>query len=745
MKRRGFLIAGGVLGGGALLVGYGLRAPSAQERLGDAALFPAKEGEAALNAWVKIGRDGRVTVAMPRAEMGQGVHTALAQLLAEELDADWSSLQVQDVPVAKVYANSALLLNVLPLQPDAEGGLARFARGAAQRLGLLLHLQVTGGSSSVRDAFEPLRLAGATARALLLQAAAQRLKVDASQLRTEAGHVLHGAQRIPYGELVEAAAQLPAPGEVYLKPRQGWKLIGKPMPRLDLPSKVDGTAVFGIDVRLPGMLYASLRQAPVGQGRIEAWDTSALLQRPGVKQAFVLDGRTAVVVAERWWQAESALRAHPPRMVAGAALDSAQLLQQLQAALDDGKGFAFRDDGDAEKTLAAAATTISADYRLPFLAHAALEPQNCTAQFKHGQLQIWAPTQVAALARWRAAAVADIKQEAVTVHTTYLGGGFGRRLETDVVEQATAIALRCEGAPVKLLWTREEDFTHDVYRPAALARFAAALGEDGLPTAWSNLVAGPSLTLDTMDRLLPAIAMDSPDKNQIEGAYELPYAIPNLLVRQRRVRLSVPVGSWRSVGHSVNAFGTECFLDELAEAARIDPLAYRERLLAGRPRHLQVLREAARLAGWSTPAPAGRARGIALHESFGSICAQVVEASLEGDAVRVHRVSVALDAGTLVNPDTVRAQMEGSVIFALSAALYGGITLAQGAVQQQNFPQQPLLSLADTPAIEVLLVDSQEAPGGVGEPGVPPLAPALVNAVSRLRGRRVRELPLMPV
>lgn len=737
MRRRSLLLMAGAGAGGALLLGYALRPPSAAERLG----APDPE-RLQLNAWLRIGADGSVQIAMPRAEMGQGVHTALAQLLAEELDADWHRVGVVDVPVAQVYANQALLLNVLPLQPHDDGLLARFARGAGQRLGYWLHLQVTGGSSSVRDAWGPLRLAGASARQMLLQAAAQRWQLPRESLRTEAGRVWAGERSIGYGELAAAAAKLDPPTEVALKPRSQWRLIGKPVPRLDLPAKVDGSAVYGIDVTQPGLLHAAIRQSPSFGGSVVALDTAALRAERGVVDAFVLQGHTAVVIADRWWRAEAALKKHPPRFDAGpkAAWNSPLMRTQLRRALDQRDGLAFRDQGDADALLDGGA--IRADYELPFLAHATLEPQNATAQFKDGKLTIWAPTQVAAIARFRAAEVAGVDQQAVTLHTTYLGGGFGRRLETDAVEQVVAIALRTGGRPVKLLWNREEDFSQGVLRPMAIARFGARLGPDGLPLAWRNVVAGPSLTLSTVQRLLPALAMDMPDKNHIEGAYDLPYAIPAIEVRQLRVDCGMPVASWRSVGHSINAFATECFLDELAASAGRDPLAYREALLAQRPRHLAVLRRAAQLGNWGAALPPGRARGIALHESFGSICAQVVEASIGDGKVRVHRVSLALDAGSLVNPDTVRAQMEGSVIFALSAALYGEISIEGGAVQQRSFAQQPLLTLAETPAIEVALIESEAEPGGVGEPGVPPLAPALANALSTLTGRRIRQLPI---
>ncbi|MBB5206218.1 isoquinoline 1-oxidoreductase beta subunit [Inhella inkyongensis] len=741
MKRRHWLVMG-LTAAGALGVGVGLRPPSARSRLGP----PRTEGpRVALNAWVELDADGLVSVRVPRAEMGQGVHTAFAQLVAEELEADWASLRVLDAPIAPLYANSALLLNMLPLQPDDQGPVALWVRGAAQRMGQVLGLQITGGSSSVRDAWEPLRLAGAAARQALLQAAAQQWGVDVSSLRTAQGRVWAGERSLGYGELAASAATQTLPAEITLKNRRDWRLIGRSPPRLDLPAKVKGQAVYGIDVRLPGLLHAAIRQAPVAGGSVVALDVAALKARRGVVDAFVLGESAAVVVADNWWRAEAALKAHPPRFHAGpgAGRQSAEMSETLRRALDQHEGTGFREDGDALAVLAQADRVLRADYALPFLAHAAMEPLNCTAQVREGRVEVWCPTQVASLARWKAAEAAGVAQEAVTVHTTYLGGGFGRRLETEVIEQAVAIALRLNGAPVRLLWSREQDFTHDVYRPMALARFEACLGPDGLPLAWVNKVAGPSVSFGSVQRLAPGLAMDLPDKNHIEGAFELPYAIPNLRVRQIRRELGVAVGSWRSVGHSLNAFFTECFLDELAQAAGQDPLRYREQLLAHRPRHLAVLKLAAAQAGWGQTPAAGRARGLALHESFGSICAQVVEASLEPDGrPRVHRVVCALDCGTVLHPDTVRAQIEGSVVFALTAALYGEITLVDGAVQQQNFPQQPLLSLAETPQIDVHLMPSEAAPGGVGEPGVPPLTPALANAMFGLTGRRIRSLPI---
>jgi isoquinoline 1-oxidoreductase subunit beta len=744
MKRRGLLIAGGLLGGGLLIGGIATRRPSDASRIGSAADFPAPDGEVALNAWIHLAKNGKVTVAMPRAEMGQGSHTGLAVLVAEELDADWAQMALTNAPLAPIYANAALFLNLLPVQGD--GAVANYVRGATLRFGVTLGWQVTGGSASIRDAWGPLRLAGATARQMLLQAAAQKFSKPLAELRTEAGAVWAGSQKLAgYGDLAELAAAIDPPQGVALKARKDWTLIGKSPARLDLPAKVKGSAKFGVDTVLPGMLYAAVRRSPSFGGRCTRLDVDAIKKRPGVQQAFILNDKLAVVVAERWWQAESALREHPPGFDAGArgSLDTAGMREQLRRALDQKEGFAFANRGDASGEIKkAGGTVLRAEYEVPFLAHATLEPQNCTAQVAGGKATLWMPTQVASIVRWKIGQVLDLPSESVTVHTTLLGGGFGRRLETDLAEQAVAIAQKLDGRPVKLLWNREEDFTQSVYRPMGVSRFEAVLGEGGKPLAWRNQLAGPSLGFESVERIAEWAAMDSPDKNHIEGAFELPYAIPNLEVRQLRIPLGVPVGSWRSVGHSLNGFFTECFADELAAAAQQDPFQWRDALLDAHPRHRAVLRKVAEMAGWGQALEAGRAKGIALHESFGSICAQVVEASVHEGQPKVHKVWAVLDAGTVVHPDAVKAQVEGSIVFALSAALHGEITIENGAVQQKNFPQQMLVGMADCPAIEVHLMPSEEEPGGVGEPGVPPLAPALANALSTLTGQRIRKLPI---
>lgn len=742
VSRRQFLITGAALSGG-LLVGCGK--PSAADRLGQGQLLPVDAGEVALNGWVKISPDGTVTVAVPRSEMGQGVMTSLPMLLVEELDARWEDVHVEQAPVARIYANATMLLNVVPFTSDDDSALARIARASVQRLGYMLSLQVTGGSASIRDAWEPLRLAGATARAMLVQAAAQRWGIAPADCRVEAGQVIHGktGAKLGFGELVKDASALTPPSDVPFKDPSQYKLIGKPIARNDIPAKVNGSAVFGIDVRVKDMVYAAIAQPPVFGAKVAAVDDAAVRQRRGVIKVLQIP-QGVVVVADSWWRAKQALADLKITYTAtpNDQVSSADIAKQFKAELAANKGFSYGTKGDVDEAVKQAAKVIEASYWAPYLAHAAMEPINCVAQVKGGHVELWCATQSPSLAKWKAGQVADVDTDKVTLHVPYLGGGFGRRLEVDMVEQAVAIAMQLGGKPVKLLWTREEDMQHDVYRPAALSEFRAAVDAKGRVTAWSNRVAAPSVSYDSVKRLLPWAASNSPDKNQIEGAFDIPYGFDSVSVKQVRPENHVPVGSWRSVGHSYNAFFTESFVDELAHAVGQDPYAYRRSLLDAHPRHRAVLELAASQAGWGKSLPAGRARGIALHESFGSICAQVAEVSVDGGQVRVHRVVCAIDCGVVVNPDTVEAQMQSAIVYGLSAALFGEITVAKGRVEQSSFPSYDALRLAQMPVVETHIVPSTAAPGGVGEPGTPPIAPAVTNALYALTKQRIRALPI---
>ena len=761
MKRRS-LILSGLGGAAALIVGWGVLPP--RSRLGTANTLPATDGGVGLNGWIRIGADGSVQLAMNRSEMGQGVHTALAMLVAEELDVALAKVRLIEAGADRLYGNVAMFAASLPFHPrDMEPGAETQAVKAGQwivsKLARELGISVTGGSSSVADAWDVLRVAAATARAQLLGAASLRWKQPADELSVTDGVIAHpSGPRGHYGEFAQAAAATP-PGDVRLKAVKDWTLIGTAAPRTDLAGKVDGSTTFGIDVRLPGQRYAVVRHCPMLGGSPGAVNADAAMKLPGVERVVHLGtfaGSTPgiAVVAVTHWHAARGAQALQVEWQAPAAgvLNSAAIEQALErsareAAASDG-GFTFHSRGDVAQARGAAARHIEQVYRAPYLAHAAMEPINCTARVSGGTVEVWALTQVPGIARAVAARAAGVSEDAVTVHVTYLGGGFGRRLDADFVGQAVRIAVETNGRPVQLVWPREEDFTHDFYRPAGVAVLRADLDAQGLPVALQITSAGDAITPRWIERGLPALAgpVELPDKTAAEGLFDLPYGVPNQRMAHVATRSGVPVGFWRSVGHSHHAFFTEGFIDELAFEAKQDPVAFRLALLKDAPRHAAVLKLAAAKAGWGTPLAGGRegprARGVALHESFGSIVAQIVEVSIQGGRPRVHRVVCAADVGTVVNPGIVAQQMEGGVIFGLSAALHGRIDIDASVVRQRNYPDYKLVGMADAPRIETHLVASTRSPGGVGEPGTPPIAPALANALFALTGKRLRALPL---
>jgi isoquinoline 1-oxidoreductase beta subunit len=766
LNRRVWMLSG-VAAAGALVVGWAGLPP--RSRLGDVGLWPPEEGQVALNGWIKVARDGSVLFATPFAEMGQGVHSALAVMVAEEMSLPLARVHPVQAPSDAVFGNVAMFVASLPLHPEStepgrETTSARLAHWMVKKLARELGIVVTGGSSSVADAWLPLRLAAATARAQLLGAASLRWKLPVAEFQVEDGVVVHhpGEERASYGELAEAAALTP-PGEVRFKPRAQWRQLGQPQPRLDTPAKSNGQARYGLDTRRPGLLYAVVRQAPAIGGAPGRIDARAALASAGVERTVRLPplaGATdaVAVVARSTWHAQQA--AHKLdiewRAPAGGVVDSAAVLSSLaataRAAAADDDGFAFHARGDVAHALAGATHKLEALYHAPYLAHAALEPMNCTARVAPdgSAVEVWAPTQVAGPAREAAARVAGVPVERVTLHVTLLGGGFGRRLEVDVVAQAVRVALETGGRPVMLVWPREEDFTHDFYRPAGAALLRGGLDDQGHLLALSIHSAGDAITPRWIERVLPGLAgpLDMPDKTTAEGLYDLAYDVPHQRMAHVATRSGVPVGFWRSVGHSHNAFFSEGFIDELAHAAKADPVAFRLGLLNSMPRHAAVLLMVADRAGWGKPLPAGQARGVALHESFGSIVAMVMEVSVDTAAAgtkrpRVHRVVCAVDCGTVVNPDGVAQQAEGSVVFGLTAALMGRIDIVRGVVQQRNFPDQPLLGLKDAPRVETHFVGSTRPPTGMGEPAVPPVAPALANALFALTGQRLRSLPLV--
>jgi isoquinoline 1-oxidoreductase beta subunit len=755
-NRRRFLL-GGLAAGGVLLVGWGLQPP--RQRLRTASPLGVEAGAVALNGWVAIARDGTVSVVVPRSEMGQGVNTALPMLLAEELDAPLANVRISQAPIDKIFGNLTLLRENLPFHPDDRGSLKQGVQWVMGKVGRELGIMFTGGSTSVKDAWGPMREAGAVARAMLVRAAAEQWKLDwkrdAARLTTRDGFVLHpDGRRLAYGELAARAAVAGAdiePGDVRLKTPQEFRLIGQPVPRRDSPAKVNGSALFGIDARVPGMLYAAVKMAPTVGAGVASFDASRAMAMPGVVKVvdvsaalpqFSGAGAGVAVVAKTWWQAKQAAAALPVTWSASAhaALSSEGIFADFAKLLDSESGFTYFESGSQD--VQGAAKTLQAEYRAPFLAHATMEPINCTAQLKDGKLKLWTSTQVPSVAVDIAAKVAGVDRSDVSLDVMLLGGGFGRRLETDMVAQAVAIAKVMNGQPVQLIWTREDDIQHDVYRPQALARFTAKLDAEGNLLAWDNKSVSGAIGHQYFPRNLglPGIG---PDKTTAEGEYDMQYAVTNRRIAHVTADSAVAIGYWRSVGHSHNAFFKEGFLDEVAHAAGKDGVALRRELLRDHPRHLAVLEAALAKAG--SP-PAGRAHGVAVHQSFGSIVAQVAEVSVPGagkDAqIRVHRVVCAVDCGIVVNPNILAQQVESAVVFGLSAALAGEITLKDGRIVQSNFGDYPVLRMVDAPLVETVIVPSMEPPEGMGEPAVPPVAPAVASAVFKLTGQRLRSLPL---
>jgi isoquinoline 1-oxidoreductase beta subunit len=752
MKRRHFLL-GGAAATGALVVGWSVL--PARQRLLTTTPIPALAGEGVLNGWVKVGADNNVTVMVSKSEMGQGVHTGLAMLLAEELDADWTRIRIEHSPIDKIYNNQAALVDGLPFHPDEDGAIKRVAGWMTAKAMREIGTMMTGGSSSIKDLWLPMREAGASARAMLVGAAAAQWNLPAAECRAEAGKVLHPSGRsASFGELAALAAKQPLPDNPALKDPAKFKLIGRPLRRIETAAKLDGTARFGIDVRPEGLRYASVTMCPTLGGTVARFDAAAALKLPGVVKVFALGAHNGgsggvAVIADSTWQAMRALKevSIEWKSGAGAEVSSGAVARRLAQALDRAEGRAYYSRGDVDAALKSAARTIAAEYHAPYLAHAAMEPANCTVQFKDGAATVWASTQVPGIARDQVAKVLGIDAGKVDVQVQLLGGGFGRRLEVDFISQAAAIAREGEGRPVQTVWSREQDMTHDFYRPACVSRFKAGLDAAGDLVAWHNSSASQAIVPQVLKRNfgLPAAG---PDKTTSEGAFDQPYEWPSARIGHESIELPVPVGFWRSVGHSHQAFFKESFIDEVAAAAGKDPVAFRAGLLARHPRHLAVLKRAAELSGWgvpTAPAPDGArtARGVALHHSFGSVVAQVAEVSLAPDkAIRVHRVVCVIDCGYAVNPNLVRQQMESAIVFGLSAALYGEITLVDGQVQQTNYHDFPALRIDACPAIETDIIASAGHPEGVGEPGTPPIAPAVANALFALTGQRLRALPL---
>jgi isoquinoline 1-oxidoreductase subunit beta len=700
--RRAILKGGLALGAG---LGLNLRIP-----IGASAAAPGT-GMLAPSQWLTIDRDGIVTIVNSVPEMGQGSLTTMPMIIADELDADLAKVRVEQAP-----ANPALYANPVT------------------------HRQAYGGSRGVRDHLQMWRKAGAAARQMLMEAAAREWGVPLTELETEPGVVVHPrtGRRLLYGELVDKAAQLPVPDNPTLKSPDRFRYIGKTVPRRDMRSKVNGSAVYGIDVKVPDMLVASIERCPVLGGKVQAFDGAGATAVPGVRHVVAVTNGVAVV-ADSFWAALKGRKALAVTWDPGplAAISSAQILREYEE-LANRPGRVVRNDGDAESALAAAeGKTLDAAYEVPFLEHACMEPMNATAHVTRDACEVWAPTQNPGDTQETAARLSGLPRDRVTVHTTLLGGGFGRRGEVDFIADAVETA-KAVGAPVKVIWTREDDLTHGFYRPTTHNRFRAALAEDGMPVAWWNRIVGPGILIQK-GRAKP----DDVDPTAVGGARDIPYDIPNVLVEWINKDFGVPLGFWRSVASSQNAFITESFIDELAHRAGKDPYGYRLALLRRSPRHRGVLELAATKAGWGSPLSAGQSRGIAVAASYGSYAAHVAEISVAADGtVHVHRIVCAIDCGIAVNPDQIKAQMEGGAIYALTAALYGEISIEHGRVQQSNFHNYPLLRINEAPRVEVHIMDSGEDPGGIGEPGVPSVAPAVCNAIYAATGKRLRRLPI---
>lgn len=751
MKRRAFLVLSMLAGGGLVA---GCASPLRQTLRGGG--LPLEAGQVALNGWVKVGTDGTVTVMACKAEMGQGIDTALMMLVAEEMDCAWSQMRRQDAPIDPLYGNVTAVAEGVPFRPDDDGLVARGMRWGLQTVARQLGIMMTGGSTSVRDLWWPMRHAAAATRATLVEAVARAWKVDAATVSVAEG-VFSSAdgRRIPLGEAVALLGPQPAiASSVTLKAPERFRLIGRAVPRIDSAAKTDGTTVFGSDVRLPGMLHAAVVMSPVRGGGVRSFDDAAARKLPGVAGVVRFEASHGgsggvAVVADRRWRAQKALEAVVVAFDDGpmAGFSTEGLGQRLAAKLGEDEGFAFWRKGDADALIARAERRVEAEYFAPYVAHATMEPMNCTVEFLGDRATVWAPTQVPGFARRAAALALGLDEARVDLRRVPLGGGFGRRLEVDFVAQAAQIARHFPGRPVQVLWTREDDLRHDFYRPACVSRCVAALDARGRVAAWKAVSAGQAITPGYMPRTA-GLPVAGPDKTTAEGAFDAAYEFPAARVGHLTVDLPVPVGYWRSVGHAHQAFFKESFIDECAHAAGVDPLAYRLELLANHPRQRAVLELAARKAGWGEslkPAPDGApmARGIALHESFGSTVAQVAEVSVgPGGRIRVHRVVCAIDCGLPVNPGIIAQQIEGSVVFGLSAALHGRIDIAEGRIRQGNFHDAPVARIDESPVVETHIVASDAPPEGVGEPGVPPLAPAVANAIFTLTGRRLRSLPL---
>ena len=718
--RRGF-IGAGLLAGGALVVGVAIR-PG--DRTDDLSKYVAGEGEHLLAAWVKVAEDNTITAIIPHGEMGQGIHTALSAMLAEEMDADWDALNIMEAPAEKDYANFPLVREFATRGKAVPGFVFDTLNGAMLGLAKKMDMQITGGSTSVRfTGVGAMQTAGAATRELLMKAAADEWDVPMTSLRTAKSMIHHDSsgRSATYGSFAAAASEMKPNLHPTLKSRKDYSVMGTSLPRVDIPAKVDGTADFGIDAKVEGLKYAAVMAAPVHGETVARLDASDAKAMPGVISVHNM-GAYVGVVADGYWQAKQALEMLDVEFTTSAAsrLNQDALFAQYAQDLDTAKRKALHKAGNVATGAEGAAKVIEAEYRVPFLAHACMEPMNATAWVRGGKADIWCGTQNPLGTRMAVAKALELDAENVTLTTAFMGGGFGRRAIPDYALQAAALS-QASGHPVKLIWSREETTQQDHYRPAVLGRFKAAVDDDGMPLTWESVFN---------------------HKGDPKEASDIVYNIPHKLVQVVDSPSHTRLGPWRSVDHTQHGYFTESFIEELAHAAGKDGYEYRRALLTNKPRFLKVLDAAAKLGDWGAALPAGQARGISIVESFQTICAQVVTVDMSDGEPRVLHVACAADPGFAVNPDGFEAQMQSGIIYGLTAALYGEITLEDGAVAQSNFHDYEMLRMDRSPKIDTVILTSDAKLGGGGEPGTPPIAPALANAVFYATGRRVRSLPI---
>jgi len=722
VNRRNFLLSSAMVGGG-VLIGYSASRPTRHRRANNEMV---QDTERFITSFIKIDPSNRITIYVPHSEMGQGIHTSLSMMVADELDANWEDVNIEQAPAIDLFANGDMLKGFA-----TEFGVPNFLTGLVNASAFavveIMNLQTTGGSASIRFTGEHgMRPAGAAARQMLLQAAANRWDVSIDELTTKLSHVHHDSsgRSFSYGELADDASVLEPPEEPILKDRSQFQIMGKAISRNDIPAKVDGSAIYGLDAHSEDMLYAAIRLAPVFGTKLISVDATEALAQRGVKKVIELKDSVAIV-ADNYWRAKQALALVKTEFEASDndSISSLDIANRFDRELASSGGSEDKVIGDTSSAFDSATDTIEANYRVPYLAHAAMEPMNCTVHIKGDTADLWTSTQDALAMKGRVASIAGLAEDSVTFHQTYCGGGYGRRLpfNWNMIDHATLIAKEFN-VPIKTIFSREDDMQQDYYRPAVHSNFRASLDSNGKVTAWENKYTGPI---------------------QTPGAAHIPYAIKNQSIRVVDGRTHVPIAAWRSVDHSQQTFFTESFVDELAHRTGINPYQFRMDLLQQHPRHRKVLEVAAESAGYGKDLPEGRALGIAVQESFGSFVAEIAEVSMsEDDRPVIHKVTCAIDCGWAVNPDTVEAQIESGIIFGLSAAMYGEISIENGRVHQDNFPDYEMVRMDSSPDIEVHIVESGEAPGGLGEPATPPIAAAITNAIYILTGQRIRDLPI---